>query len=234
MGSVIVLQHVACETLGAIADALELAGVTVEYVRPYLGQSVPQEMGGAAGLIVMGGPMSVYEQEQYPFLRDEIRLIEDALRREQPILGVCLGSQLLAAALGAEVASSGSKEIGWYPITLTSDGMADRLLKGVPPSLTAFHWHSDIFSLPRGAVSLAASEMTNHQAFRYGRAAYGFLFHMEATGTIIADMVETLADELQDARVEGSQLRAQARHHLPRLSEIGGGVFERWVEMLRT
>jgi len=182
----------------------------------------------------MGGPMGVYEQDRYPILRQDIHLIEEALRQDKPILGVCLGSQLLAAALGSPVTKGKSKEIGWHPISLTQAAMRDPLWTKLEPSFMAYHWHGDIFELPSGAVSLASSEKTPHQAFRYGRAAYGILFHMEVTERIIEDMVKTCQDELQSAGLTGRRIVQQARKHLPRLDEIGKSVFTRWAGLVKT
>jgi len=173
--------------------------------------------------------MSVYDRDRHPFLRDEIRLIEEALKGEIPVLGVCLGSQLLAAALGAPVTPGGRKEIGWYRVDLTPEGRNDPLWAGLEPSFTAYHWHGDIFTLPAGTVSLASSDQTSHQAFRYGRSAYGVLFHMEVTETMIRDMVDTFREELRQAELDGARIVEQAGRHLPRLRKIGGTVFSRWA-----
>src|SRR5262249_25507763 len=153
------------------------AGARAEHVRADLGQPIPRSIGEAAGLIVMGGPMGVYEQDRYPYLTDEIRLIEDALGVGKPILGICLGSELLAAALGAEVRRATSKEIGWHRVSLTDSALEDKLLSGIDSSFMAYHWHGDEFELPVGAVALIRSDATANQAFRYGDRAYGFLFH---------------------------------------------------------
>ena len=178
----------------------------------------------------MGGPQSVYEQDKFPWLRDEIRLIEDALKHAKPVLGVCLGSQLLAATLGANVYPGRQKEIGWHRITLT-DFAADRstLHRGTRVPSPAFHWHGDIFDLPRGATLLASSALTAHQAFRYGKNAYGLLFHLEVTLPQIIAMVETFADELQAAGLNGSAIKLNAHTHLPQLQKTGAEVFGRWV-----
>jgi GMP synthase (glutamine-hydrolysing) len=154
-----IIQHHPCEGLGTIAEALKRAAVEPNFIRAFDGQPVPKQIGDAAGLIVMGGPQSVYEQQKFPYLSHEIRLIEDAIRREKPVLGVCLGSQLLAAALGASVYPIRQKEIGWYRVALTP-AAANGLFEGEPRSLTAFHWHGDVFDLPRGATLLASSALT--------------------------------------------------------------------------
>jgi GMP synthase (glutamine-hydrolysing) len=120
--------------------------------------------------------MGVYDAPRYPFLSAEMRLIEDALRRDKAVLGVCLGSQLLAAALGAQVVKGRQKEIGWHPVNLSPDAVSDPVWYQVAPSFMALHWHGDVFNLPAGAISLASSALTEYQAFRYGRSTYGFLF----------------------------------------------------------
>ena len=227
------LQHIRCETLGTIGDVLEAAGIAAQYVRTFEGQPVPKEMGDGAGLIVMGGPMGVYDQPRYPFLADEMRLIEQALRAERPLLGVCLGSQLLAAALGAAVTQGKQKEIGWHPVTLTEAAGRDALWTGLDSPFVAYHWHGDVFALPHGAVSLAASDLTAHQAFRYGRGAYGLLFHMEVTEQVIEDMVAGFADELQAAGVDGRTILGKAGDYLPPLQVIGGSVFRRWAALVQ-
>jgi GMP synthase (glutamine-hydrolysing) len=227
-----ILQHHECETPGLIADALQHAGIGQRYIHAYKGDSVPQQMGDTAGLVIMGGPQSVYEQAEFPYLRDEMRLIEDALKHNKPILGVCLGAQLLAATLSASVSPGRQKEIGWHRVTPTDFAVSDALFNGLPSSFTAFHWHGDIFDLPRGAALLASSPLTAHQAFRYGKNAYGLLFHLEATPSQVLKMVEAFSDELQTAGLNGTAIKLNAHTHLPALQKIGQQVFARWVALL--
>lgn len=228
------IQHVRCETLGTIGDVLGAAEIPFEVVRTFEGRPVPNDMEGRNGLIIMGGPMGVYELDQFPFLRQEIRLIEEAVQQDIPLLGICLGSQLLAAALGADVTPGKKKEIGWYPVTLAQAAAGDPLWTGLGSSFMAYHWHGDVFELPSGAVSLASSELTPHQAIRYGRSAYGVLFHMEVTEHIIEDMVKTFQDELQSAGLNGLGIVQQTQKHLPGLGEIGKSVFTRWVGLMKS
>ncbi|MCM8812121.1 MAG: gamma-glutamyl-gamma-aminobutyrate hydrolase family protein [Candidatus Omnitrophica bacterium] len=227
-----VLQHAAPETLGTIASALRAAGHSYEYVRTFEGAPVPKNMEGADGLIVMGGPMGVYDHSRYPYLKDEMRLIETALKEKKPVLGTCLGSQLLAAVLGAPVTKGKKKEIGWHPVTLRKAAASDPLWKGVPPSFMGFHWHGDIFELPKGAVSLASSLTTEHQAFRWGENAYGLLFHMEVTEPMIRQMTETFADELRQEKLSGREILQETSQHQPELQKIGSAVYGRWAELL--
>ena len=227
MNRLIVLQHAACETPGTIADALP--GFTLETIRTDLGQTVPRELADAAGLIVMGGPQSVYEQDKFPYLRNELRLIEHTLRDAKPILGVCLGSQLLAAALGARVYPGKQKEIGWFDVTLRDDP----IWAGVPRKFPALHWHGDVFDLPAGTTLLASSALTPHQAYRHGSNAFGFLFHMEMTAPQITEMTTTFADEVRQAGADPRTILAVTTKHLPALHAIGASVFGAWAQLLR-
>jgi GMP synthase (glutamine-hydrolysing) len=229
---VIVLQHEQVEGLGTIAEALSGEGILPRYSRAHAGDSIPKELGGSAGLIVMGGPMGVYEASRYPFLRDELRLIEKALARGAPVLGICLGSQLVAHALGAEVRPSGGKEIGWYPVRLREAAATDPLWKGTEPSFTAFHWHGDFFALPKDAIHLASSDFSPFQAYRSG-TAYGFLFHLEATEAIVQDMVRAWPRELADEKLDGAAIVGGAKEHLSSMRSIARRVFGRFASLLK-
>jgi len=228
--ALLVLQHAACETPGLIADALD--DYTLRTIRSYDGEPVPKELGDATGLILMGGPQSVYEQKQFPYLLDELHLIEHTLRAGKPILGVCLGSQLLAAALGAPVTKGKQKEIGWHEVTLEFEARRDALFNRLPFSFMALHWHGDVFELPRSAVSLASSAMTPHQAFRHGFHAYGLLFHLEMNRAQLAEMTTTFTGELKSAGVDAQALLNEADKHLKPLQDIGAAVFKRWASLL--
>ena len=231
MGEVLVLQHIDCEPLGTIEDALRGAGLSFRYVRGYAGETVPQQIGDAAGLIVMGGPMGVYERDRYPYLDDEMRLITRAVAQGVPTLGVCLGSQLLAAALGADVRPGPQVEIGWYPVTQTEVGAADPLWGGLPKRFIGFLWHGDVFDVPPGAVSLASSELTACQAFRYGPSVYGVLSHAEVTPEIVRDWTAAFAGELEDAGLDPAVILDGIPVHLPALREVSRAFFGAWAAL---
>jgi GMP synthase (glutamine-hydrolysing) len=233
MAKILVLQHHPAENLGAIADALEEAALAWQYVRVFEGHRIPAEMKGAGGLVVMGGPETVYQLDRYPYLREEMRLIEDAIKQNRPVLGVCLGSQLLASTLGATVRRGESREIGWYPVRLTDTARDDRLLRGLPGEFVAAHWHSDVFDLPAGAVVLASSEKTPIQAFRYGEKAYGFLFHAEMTQEILEALVGEFRDGLTRVGVDGDAILSQAQSYLPKLGGISSTIFSRWASPIQ-
>lgn len=232
MNSVCVLQHVAAEPPGLIAEVLTAKGITLNFVRPFRGETVLTRLGDHAGLVVMGGPMSVYEQVQYPFLRRELRLIQDAVSRQRPVLGVCLGSQLLAAALGAPVTRGRQKEIGWHEVTLSRAAARDKLLHDLPEAFTAFHWHGDTFELPAKAASLAWSNLTEHQAFCFGESAYGFLFHLEVTEPLVKRMTRNFRGEMRQAGVSAENVFKVVPQHLAGLQVLGRKVFSRWAALV--
>ncbi|HOB98763.1 MAG TPA: gamma-glutamyl-gamma-aminobutyrate hydrolase family protein [Verrucomicrobiota bacterium] len=230
--TVCAIQHVGCETPGLIAEVLSTRGIAIQGVRVFANEPLPGSIEGLDGLVVMGGPMGVYAQDTYPFLKDEIRLLRRAVEAGKPVLGVCLGSQLLAAALGAEVTKGPRKEIGWYPVTLTPEASRVAPWDSMPPRFTPLHWHGDVFELPPGAVSLASSELTRHQAFACGRGAWGILFHIEVTETIVAGMVRTFADELRGAGVNARSILAEGERHLRALRALAESVVGAWASLL--
>jgi|HubBroStandDraft_6_1064221.scaffolds.fasta_scaffold09810_2 GMP synthase (glutamine-hydrolysing) len=234
MAKIYILQHHPVEDLANIADALEGTALAWQYVRVDKGQSVPASMKGAGGLIVMGGPMGVYQTDRYPWLRDEMHLIEDAMKSNLPVLGVCLGAQILAAALGAKVERNpNGKEIGWHPIRLSDSAKDDRLMRGLPATMTPFHWHGDIFELPPGATSLASSDKTPCQAFRHGDKVYGLQFHFEVTGEGVAAMADAFAKDLARENIPADRMIAQAAEYLPPLEKISETVFTRWASPIQ-
>jgi GMP synthase (glutamine-hydrolysing) len=190
-GEVLVVRHVSWEGLGAFGERLDARGVPWRYVDLFTTDQPLPDLRVARALLIMGGPMGVYEAERYPFLREEIAAIGDAVRSGMPTLGVCLGSQLLAAALGAVVKPNPvGKEIGWGYIHKRPTAATDPILRSFRAEETVLHWHGDVFDVPEGAVSLASSPMTPHQAFRWGSRAWGLLFHVEADPALVRCWVE--------------------------------------------
>lgn len=219
---VLVVQHEPGEGAGTLAAHL---GKEVRLVRPFAGEPVPRTLEGARGLVVLGGGMGVYEQDRLPHLRAEIELLKSAVAAGRPVLGICLGSQLLAAALGGTVAPTGRQEIGWYRVKLES--ARDPLFDGAPRDFVAFHWHGDAFTLPDGAVALASSTLTPLQAFRYGARAWGVQFHLETDAEVLQAMVAT-----GNLAGDGDVILASAARELPLLRAIADGVFSRWAALL--
>ena len=184
----VVLQHVAHEESGAIGEALVSTGQVVSVVRVDRGDPVPRpgEVADIAGVVVMGGPMGVHDDVAHPWLAHERDLMAAAVAAELPVLGVCLGAQQLAVALGGEVTTGPEPEIGIGEVHLTRQAEDDAVFGPVGSTLPCMHWHRDTFSLPDGSALLARSELCPHQAFRYGERAYGLQFHVEITPPLAA------------------------------------------------
>lgn len=174
----VAIQHAAFETPGLISERAAAACIELEVRRVDLGDVLP-DPATIEGLVVMGGPMAAGDVQAHPHLARERELIAAAVARELPVLGVCLGAQLLASALEAEVCRGPREEAGLGAVTLTTDGLRDPVLGPAGSELPVLHWHEDTFELPRGAVLLASSDLYRNQAFRAGRCAYGFQFHVE-------------------------------------------------------
>jgi GMP synthase (glutamine-hydrolysing) len=221
----VVIQHEPLEgagSLGPLVNAFQL-------VRTFAGDPVPAD---AEALVVLGGGMGVEDQDRLPHLAEEIRLLQRCVARGRPILGICLGSQLLAAALGGAVAKAPAKEIGFYRVRLRPQARDDALFSGVEESFVALHWHGDAFTLPEGSVPLAGSTLTPLQAFRFGARAWGVQFHLEADEAVLGAMVASGAAELVEEGVDAGHLLEQAGRELPRLQAIAGGVFSRWAALI--
>ncbi len=203
-----VLQHVAWEEPGLIATEAEARGLSIDIRRLDLGASIPR-VDEVAGLVVMGGPMGAYETDKFPFLACECSLIRELVLRNRPVLGVCLGAQLLASALGARVFPGHGPEIGFGSVQLTMEGRQDPLLGPAGPDIPVFHWHGDTFDLPGGAMLLASSADYPHQAFRFGKCAYGLQFHIEPDAKMWSAWREHLRATLIDN--QGQKLDAIER-----------------------
>jgi len=174
----VVLQHAPHEGPGLLAGLITDAGHDMDVVCLDAGAALPSA--SAVGAVVaMGGAMGVHDTDRFPWLADERAWLAEVVGRGAPVLGICLGAQLLAAALGADVTTGPSPEIGVGEVELTAEGRADAVLGGDGSRLPALHWHGDTFAIPPGAVHLATSDRYRHQAFRYGRAVYGLQFHLE-------------------------------------------------------
>jgi GMP synthase-like glutamine amidotransferase len=194
----LVVQHVRVESPYAIGEALAAQEVEADLRQVFRGEALPADLADHDGVVVMGGPMSAGRDEGFPSRQAEVALLAEALERQVPTLGVCLGAQLLALAAGAEVIPGpAGMEVGWGSVTIGPDAAGDPLMDGVPAALEVFHWHGDTFSLPPGAVRLASSARYANQAFRIGAAAWGLQFHLEVDGAAVEAMVKAFPDDLE-------------------------------------
>ena len=185
----VVLVHAESEGPGTLGDFLKDHGIALDTLRLYRRDRLPPSIEGIGAVVTMGGPMNVYEEDKYPFLRHEVTFLKEAIDADIPVIGICLGAQMIAKTLGARVYKARKKEIGWYEVTLTEEGKGDVLFKGLSGKLRVFQWHKDTFSLATGSVLLATSGTCPNQAFRY-RNAYGLQFHVEVTRDILRDWFE--------------------------------------------
>ena len=215
----IVLQHVAWEGPGLIAFEARERGLFLDVRRFDQGDSIPNP-DRVEGLVVMGGPMGAYETDKYPYLAQECRLIRELAHRNRPVLGVCLGAQLLASALGANVYPGQQVEVGFGSVDLTAEGKQDFLFEPVEGPVPVFHRHGDTFDLPAGAVLLASSKQYLHQAFRFGSRAYGLQFHVEPDSETWSSWREQLPNQLG-----GVDDPRQSR-----VEQVGRGVISRFFD----
>ena len=229
---VLVLQHAEPEHLGHIAEALTQEGVGYTYLRSDLGQPIPKTLDGYQGLIVMGGPQSVYEEDRFPFLRAEKSLAHHAILMNRPVLGVCLGSQILAEVLGSRVYPGSAFELGWKKVRLSSEAAYDPLLNHLQGEITPLHWHGDVYDLPEGAKPIGSSEIASVQGFSWEERAYGFLFHLEMTPAQLAAMVEAFPDDVARGSTTPAAIMAEAAEGFAALIEPGLEVFRRWAKLL--
>jgi GMP synthase (glutamine-hydrolysing) len=226
--SCLVLRHVAFEGLGVLAAQLHAGGFVTRICEVGVDPFPAEEVQSSDLLVVLGGPIGVYETEAYPFLIEETAAIGARLAAQKPTLGICLGAQLMAAALGARVAPGPAKEIGYAPLTLTDEGRAWPLaaLEGE----MALHWHGDAFDLPAGARRLAFTAICPNQAFAIGSYALGLQFHAEVEPSALEAWLIGHAVELGKAGIDPRELRVQAARYGAATAEAGKKLFRAWFE----
>jgi GMP synthase (glutamine-hydrolysing) len=197
--NVLIIQHVDIEGPGLIEYCLNQGKTSYKILNLKPGIHLPK-LDAFSHIVILGGPMNVYEEDLYPFLREEDLFIKEAIQRGKFIWGICLGAQLIAKALGAKVFKAPVKEIGWYDVSLTKIGSNDPLFSTLPKTFPVFQWHGDTFEIPKSAKLIATSSSVPHQAFRYGENTYGLQFHLEVTREMITEWIKTYEEEF-----EGSQ-----------------------------
>ena len=231
----LVFQHVAFEILGTLNPLFKSYGFRIRYVNFGRYPDAQPSLDGYDGLVVLGGPMSVTDEEHHPHLTTEIRLIEQALERGLPILGICLGAQLIARALGAPVEPNPVKEIGWYDVSLTEAGRRDPLFSHFRPTEPIFQWHGDRFEIPAGAEHLARSPSCDNQAFRHGDRVYGLQFHLEVDEALIERWLsvpihlEELAE--LEGKIDPDQIRSQTPQLIRRSKELSDLTFQEFIRL---
>lgn len=226
------LYHSVGETVGLLGDVLHKLDLPFRDVHLYEGDGLPRDTSDLSGLIVMGGPMNVDDIDNYPFLKDEAILIEKMISEEKPVLGICLGAQLIAKALGSKVYPNKHKEVGWHPVELTPEGKTDPLFKKLAPETTVLHWHGDTFDLPKGTVHLARSKRCDNQAFRYGQHVYGLQFHLECTPGMVQSWCKSNdgKKDLAAAGEKGEDVLKGTPAHFKKLEPMATQFFTHYLQ----
>ena len=234
MPKLLVCRHVAFEILGTLDPLLRKAGFRIRYVNFGRHPEIKPVLDGYHGLVILGGPMNVDDVDRYPHLTTETRLVQEAIERDMPVLGICLGAQLVARALGARVRPNEGVEIGWYDVSPTNEGEIDPMLSHFQGTERLFQWHRDTFEIPDGAVRLATSTTCVNQAFRYQSNVYAFQFHLEVDEALIRRWLKVPIhvrelESLRDA-IDPEQIRRQTPNYIDRLKQLSDQVFGSFIE----
>ncbi|GJQ58377.1 MAG: type 1 glutamine amidotransferase [Candidatus Scalindua sp. AMX11] len=222
--TVIIIKHIDIEGPGTIGEFLYEKGVPCKIIDVSAGEPLPKSLEGVSGAIVLGGPMNVYEEDKYPFLRKEDIFLKEVFQKGLPTLGFCLGAQLIAKAKGAKVTQNPVKEIGWFTVSLDREVLPDPLFQGFPVTFDVFQWHGDTFEIPDKATRLAGSTLCPNQAFRADGNVYGLQFHIEVTDEMIQQWIDAYREEIDslkgfvdpekivsDSRLKADNYRKHAR-----------------------
>jgi len=236
MKKLLVFQHVRHEGLGNLDPLLRGAGFQIASVNFSREPEARPSLDGCDGLVVLGGPMGVHDIDKHPHLSLETKLIESAVKNDTPVLGICLGAQLIASALGARVYPNGIKEIGWYDLAPTSNARDDPLFCHIEHTEKVFQWHGDTFDLPREGVHLASSPLCSNQAFRYGKNIYALQFHLEIDALTIDTWLNVLENRREIANLNGTIdpkiIREETPLRIGRLTELSERVFGEFIKLL--
>ncbi len=238
MPRLLVFQHVPYEILGTLDPMLRTAGFDIDYVNFGAQPDVQPDLSTCDGLIVLGGPMNCDECDRYPHLLTEIKAIREMIDANKPALGICLGAQLIARALGARVAPNQPKEIGWYELNPTAEGRADPLFSHFLAGQMIFQWHGDMFEIPPGAVHLATSPDCPNQAFRYHDNVYALQFHLEVDEPMISRWLQhpTMAREAIELGGENypEDIRRTTKQHIETSLSLSNQIFGEFIQQLTT
>jgi GMP synthase (glutamine-hydrolysing) len=226
MNNAIAIRHVAFEDAGTLEPVLKERGVGLRYLEAGIDDLTPGK--DTDLLVVLGGPIGIYEVDRYPFLKHELSVIEAAVKKGVPVIGICLGCQALAAVLAARVYPNRAKELGWDRMTLTEEGKASPL--GVIDGVPVLNWHGDTFDLPAGATRLASTAITPNQAFTYGPKVLALQFHVELPERDLEKWLIGHTLELSTSKIDLGKMRADTARYAPAANEAGTRLFNDWLD----
>lgn len=235
MKKVLVIRNVSYETEGLLESLLRDEGLELAIVDFQQDASVEPRLDGYAGVVVMGGPMGANDTDRFPYLLQVERLCLEAMERSIPLVGVCLGAQIMAKVLGSEVYPNPVREVGWYDLTMAEGAGRDPLFSGLDPREVVLQWHGDTFDLPKGAVLLASSPDCVNQAFRYGDNGYAVQFHLEILESMIREWVGRDAARgwlRKKGRISATRILADTDTYMSRSEELGRQVYSRFARMI--
>lgn len=228
------LQNEECEHLGVFSKILNQNNISYQYIKLFEQENIPN-LKEYAAIIILGGPMNVYEEEKYPFLKKEVSTIKEAMKIKKPILGLCLGAQIIARAAGARVYSGKQKEIGWFTINLTKNGIENKIFKNLEKQITVFQWHQDTFDIPDNGKKLAASNLFPNQAFSIGDNVYAFQFHLEVTKNMIITWIKRYDEELTSLKNEvyPTEIIKSSEQNILQLNNQASLFFSNFLNILK-
>lgn len=230
---VAIIENMAGTPHGQVGVALKEAGAELDIIRPYNGDVLPRDAGAHDAIIVLGGEQSALDDAAYPYLPELAALMRTFEQADKAVLGICLGSQLLARAYGGQNRLNAAREFGWQKISICEEGRQDPLLSGLGEEFRIFEWHADTFSLPNDAILLATNSVTANQAFRIGRAAYGTQFHFEANRAVVEGWRSGFAQSIE--KMSPGWLDNYEEHvasHAASADEAGLAIARAWVKLI--
>ena len=224
---ILVIQHIDIENPGIILDLMSKKGISYDCVKI---ENNNLNLFDYDGLLIMGGPMSVNEKDQYSFIDTEIELVNHYLKLQKPILGICLGSQIIASALNSSIYKNSKQELGWHDVSLSQT--KDTIFENLENNFLAFHWHGDIFNLPDNSIQLASSKISNIQAFVFKKQCYGILFHLEVTKEIVQNIVNKFESDLIFESIDKSTILDELEEKIEKINFNGKIIFNRWLNLI--
>ena len=228
---VLIVQHAEPETPGLILETLRDFQLATDTVRSDL-HPLPENVARYSGLVLMGGPQSVYDA-RYPFLLEEMHLVKSAIELGIPVLGVCLGCQILAECLGGSVKPGKSPEIGWYEVRKSESADDEPLFREFPASFVPLHWHGDVIEVPPGCVELGSSDLSPAQGFSFKGQCYGLLFHVEMTEQMVEGMCAAFPSELAQAGVTPADILSMSAPRLRAINPFARAFYGEWARLVQ-